>query len=107
MIYISIFFTGSFAAWTKPGAVCISGNIYAAKNIIAYGEIEKIDLLHHGYDMPKDNREKTLTFMMKADSIVKGEYRLTKNIQFKTIFFLYYRKNRGLNFSRHFKFILH
>jgi len=81
LLYLAIFFFGSFIAKINtPAQAFLSPNVYIAKNLTAYGEIERIDLLHQGYDMPKDNREKTLTFQLQADSFSAGNFHLKKEI---------------------------
>ncbi len=81
-IFGVILLFGSFIASINSGdKSCLSPNIYIAKNLTAFGKIESIDLLHYGYDMPEDNREKTLTFRLKADSLSAYQFHLIKNIK--------------------------
>ena len=81
LLYPLILLLGLFTARINAGnQSCLSPNIYVAKNLTAFGEIESIDLLHYGYDMPADNRKKTITFRLKADSLSANQFSLSKKI---------------------------
>ncbi len=82
LFYAVILLFGSLIALINSGdKSCLSSNIYIAKNLTAFGKIESIDLLHYGYDMPEDNRKKTLTFRFKADSLSAYQFHFKKNIK--------------------------